>query len=447
MVGQLLLLALLILLNAFFAASEIAMISLNDTKIKNMADDGDKKSIKLVKLLKEPGKFLATIQIGITFAGFLASAFASQSFADNLAELVVKAGLPLNVSMVRGLSVMIITLLLSYFSLVLGELVPKRIAMQNPEKISFFAIGPLTVISKVASPFVKFLNFSANFFIKLTGGDPHASEQRLTEEEIRMMIDVGEEKGAIQRIEKELINNIFDFNDKYASDIMTHRTEVLALPKDAGLEEVIKLYSEEKYTRIPIYKENIDNIIGILHVKDVIEYFSGEKDSDFSIERLMRKPVYVPESKPIDKLFREIQRSKVHMVIVIDEYGGTSGIITIEDMIEEIMGNIFDEYDVVEDEYRKIDENSYYFDGGIDLDSVAEILDIELPIRDYDTLSGYLVSLIGRIPLDGDKTVIRERNITYKIIKAEDKKITEVEVSIDKSLLAQTDQNNEGRKE
>lgn len=425
---KVLLLVLLISINAFFAASEIALISLNDNKVRNDALEGDKKSQKLATLLKEPGKFLATIQIGITLAGFLASASASQSFAGELVGLLEPLSLPVSDGVLHGAVVVVITFILSYFTLVLGELVPKRVAMQHPEKLSRIAIGPLSFISKASAPFVSLLNHSTNFFIRLFGGDPKAGEEKLTEEEIRMMIDVGEEKGAILKIEKELINNIFEFNDKTASDIMTHRTDIVGISSDLDVREAMELFASEKYTRIPVYDENIDNIVGVIHVKDVLEWIIKGEGGESNIKDIMNKPVFVPQSKPIDELFRELQRSKIHMVVVIDEYGGTSGIVTMEDLIEEIVGNIFDEYDIVEDEYKKLGDGRHFFRGTIDLDKVAGIIDLELPVKEYDTLSGYLVGLLGRIPKDGETKSIKNQGLEFKILKVKDKRIEEVEI-------------------
>lgn len=424
MSSQLLILFLLILINAFFSASEIALISLNHNKIKVIAEEGDVKAIKLNNLLKEPGKFLATIQIGITFAGFLASAVASESFADKLVFLSQKIGLSISPQLLKSLSVMFITIILSYFTLVLGELVPKRIAMKKYEEISKIVVEPLSFLAYITSPFVKFLNFSSDIFLKLVRIDTDKDESDVTEEEIRMMISIGEEKGTIQEIEKELINNIFDFNDKYAKDIMTHRTNVVALSNDAILEEIIPIIHLEKYTRFPIYKDSIDNIIGILHVKDLIQYIiEHQKNDKFSLDNIIRKPYFVPDSKPIDELFRELKLVRTHLVVVIDEYGGTAGIITIEDLLEEIVGSILDEYDDEETNYKTIDDKTFILNGAICLDDVEKILDVELPVDDYDTLSGFVISLIGRIPEENEKPTVNTQGLTLTVEKIQDKKI------------------------
>lgn len=429
MFTQLFFLAVLILLNAFFAASEIALISLNDNKLKMMAEEGDKKARLLQKLLSNPSGFLATIQIGITLAGFLASAFASQTFADQLVALIQRTGIPVSQGILKAFSVALITLILSYFTLVMGELVPKRIAMQKSEKISRLAARPLLFLARIARPFVIFLTHSTNFFVKILGGNPDADEEEVTEEEIRMMIDVGEEKGTIQEIEKEMINNIFDFDNKLVADIMTHRTDIAAVPMDANLEEIIELVHEEKFTRIPVYEETIDNIIGILHVKDLLKFINcgdSHYTEPFKLEELLRIPYFVPESKKIDELFQELQMNKNHMAVVIDEYGGTAGIVTIEDLVEEIVGNILDEYDEEEKDFEKLDDNTYLMSGSIGLEEVEELMNIKLPSEEYDTLGGFIIGQLGRIPNPEETPTVELDDVTFKVEEIEEKRIVKV---------------------
>ncbi|KJS21370.1 MAG: hemolysins-related protein containing CBS domains [Clostridiaceae bacterium BRH_c20a] len=425
---QLLILAGLILLNAFFAASEIAMISLNDNKIKVMAEDGDKKAQLIKKLLYEPSRFLATIQIGITLAGFLASALASQSFADRLVVFIQASGVAVSSTVIKPFAVIVITLILAYFTLVLGELVPKRLAMQKSEEISRFSVGPLTLLGYITAPFVKFLTLSTNFFISALGGDPNANEEHVTEEEIRLMVDVGEEKGTIQEIEKKMINNIFDFDDIVASDIMTHRTEIVSISIDLGLQEIIDVISSEEFTRIPVYENSIDNIIGILHVKDLIKLVNiCAENQQFDLKKIIRQPHFVSKSKKANDLFKELQESKVHMAVLIDEYGGTAGIVTIEDLLEEIVGSIFDEYDhEEEEEFEKLDENTYLFDGTISLDKAERIIGVKLPTEEYETLSGYLIGQLGKFPINGENPVIELDEIIFKVEEIDEKRISKI---------------------
>lgn len=430
---EIIILVILLLLNAFFAASEMALVSINDNKIKQMAENGDKKAILVRKLLQEPGNFLATIQIGITLAGFLASAFAAGRFAADLGLFLSNLGVPVSRAILDTLSTIIITLVLSYFTLVLGELVPKRLALIKAEKVSFAVVTPLTWLSKLTYPFVKLLNGSTNVIVKLFGVDPYAEEENVTEEEIRMMVDVGQEKGTIQDAEKEMINNIFEFDNKTVSDIMTHRTNIVAIPVGFSLKETVHLVNEEKYTRIPVYEENIDHIIGILHVKDLIQFLeSGEHDA-FDLKQMVRDPYYVLESIPIDHLFRDMQKNNVHLAIAIDEYGGVDGIVTIEDLIEEIVGNIFDEYDEPEldiADIEMVDQYNYVMAGTTNLYEVEEALNVELPTQDYDTLSGFIIGQLGYIPGTEERPAIEYKDIIFAVAEMDDKRIIRVKVSM-----------------
>lgn len=431
MTTQILFLILLIGVNAFFAASEIALISLNDNKIKIMADEKNLKAIQLVKLLSEPSRFLATIQIGITLAGFLASAFAAESFADPLVNIIKAYDLPITDSVLRVLTVTVITIILSYFTLVLGELVPKRVAMKKAESIAFFVVTPLTVLSKVTSPFVKFLTTSTNFCVRLFGIDPSSNDDDVTEEEIRMMIDVGEEKGTIHEREKIMINNIFEFNNKTAEDIMTHRMELVGIPHDIGLRKLIDIVKTEQYSRIPVYNESIDNIIGVLYVKDLLPLIVEEAEDDFELDSYIRKPFFVPIQKKIDELFFELQATNIHIAIVIDEYGGTAGIVTVEDLLEEIVGNIFDEYDEEEDkEFKQIDETIFEVKAMISLEELEEHLEVELPVEEYETLNGFLIGLIGNIPSKDEEIEVQFKNLYFKVIEVTDKRIEKVIIEV-----------------
>lgn len=421
----------LVALNAFFAASEMAFISLNDNKINVMAEEGDPKAIVLSRLLAEPTKFLSTIQIGITLAGFLASAFASDSFADPLVQWIAPNIPWLGETTLRSLVMVLITLILSLISLVFGELVPKRIAMKYHEKISFSVVGVIHFIEIVFNPFVRLLTFLTNLTVRLFGIDPNEETRAITEEEIRMMVDVGEEKGSIRETEKAMINAIFDFDNTAVADIMTHRTEISGLSVDATFEEVKAFVNDERYTRFPVYEDTIDNIIGVLHIKDLLRSIGNGSVEHFDLRQLIREPYFVPESKKTDALFRELQKEKVHLAVVIDEYGGTAGIITIEDLLEEIVGNIFDEYDDEEKEILALNHYTYDVLGSVNLEELDETCDLGLPeevLEDYDTLSGFLVSLLGHIPEDNEQVDLVYRNLRFKILQAEDKVIEKVRI-------------------
>jgi len=423
---ELLLLLALILFNAFFAASEIALISLNDNKIKLMAEEGDYKAKLLAKLLSEPGRFLATIQVGVTLAGFLASAFAARNFAGPLINLMNAVGVPVSEVWLEGLAVTLITMVLAYFSLVLGELVPKRLAMQNAERISMFVVRPLNTLSVMAHPFVRLLTASANFFIRLFGFDPHAEEANVTEEEIRLMVNVGEEKGVIDQIEKDMIHNIFEFDNKLVSEIMTHRIDITGIPLSSELSDLLTLISGKKYTRFPVFKDDIDDIVGILHIKDIVKFLSINHQRPFALQEVMRRPHFVPTSKKTDELFKELQKNKIHMAVVIDEYGGTAGIVTMEDLIEEIMGNIFDEYDEDEPDIEELDQNTFVINGSLSLDVVKDFFEVELPIDDYDTLSGFIIGQLGRIPGEKETPAVEYSGMVFKVEQVEEKRIIKV---------------------
>lgn len=428
---EIVILVILILLNAFFAASEIALISLNDNKIKMMADEGHKKAQLLHQLLSEPSRFLATIQIGITLAGFLASAFAAENFASVLATYLYDWGVPLTKAMLGTISVFIITIILSYFTLVFGELVPKRLAMKKAEPISMIAVIPLTTLSKVSAPFVKFLTWSTNVIVRLFGVDPNAQDEDATEEEIKLMLDIGKERGTIQETESVMINNIFAFDNTYVTDIMTHRTNIVGIPADATIRDVVRIVNEEKYTRFPVYEEDMDKIVGIFHVKDLIEFMEHEDNRPFEIRKIVRSPFYVIGSMRTDDVFKELQKNKTHMAIVLDEYGGTDGIVTVEDLLEEIVGNIFDEYDEHEEEEIEIiqsSDNEYIILGTTSLDDVEEILKLNLPIDQYETLSGFFIGELGRFPEANETPTITYQNTDFHAVEVDELRISKIKV-------------------
>ncbi len=424
MIGQLTVLVVLIAVNAFFAATEIAFISLNDAKLSKQANEGDKKAKQIKKMLQDPSKFLATIQIGITLAGFLSSAFASDAFAARLASVLDKT-FPMGIEFWSTLSIIIVTLILSYFSLVFGELVPKRLAMKYSTKVSRVAVGCIRVLSVIARPFVKFLTWSTNAISKIFGVSEN-EEEVVTEEDIRDMIDAGEEDGTIEEQEKEMINNVFEFNDRVVSEVMKHRTEVLAMEINSDMDEVLKVLDEYKYSRVPIYEENIDNIKGVLYVKDLFKYIRTNKK--IKVKDMLRKAYFVSESKPINEVFREFQTNKVQLAVVVDEYGGTAGIITMEDIIEELVGNILDEYDEEEIEYKIIDDNTFKVNGNMTIYDFEKIVKVKIPEGDYDTISGYLIEQLGRIPKDNEKPVIETESATYKIEKNKGQRILLIKV-------------------
>ena len=425
MITQIIVLIILIALNAFFAASEIAYIALNDAKIEKKAKEGKKKAQQIQKMLETPSKFLSTIQIGITLAGFLSSAFASDAFASKLAPVLNNA-IPIGIGAWQNISIIIITIILSFFTIIFGELVPKRLAMKHYEKIAFATIGAIKTISVITAPFVKLLSVTTNAISKIFGVGEN-EEEIVTEEEIKMMVDQGKEDGTIQEDEKEYINNVFEFNDIVASEIMTHRTDIFAVDINTSaaelLEEIIK--DDCKHSRIPVYDETIDEIKGILYVKDIIKNITKKT---FKIKNIMKEAYFVSQNKLINGIFKELQKSKRQMAIVVDEYGGTAGLITMEDILEEIVGDIYDEYDDIEEEYEKIDDKTYIVSGKMPIYDVNKLLNSNIPEGDYDTLSGYLQEELGRIPTEEELPIIETEELTFKIEEYEDKRILKVKV-------------------
>ena len=421
---QILILIILIGLNAFFAASEIAFISLNDNKIEKQAREGNKKAKQIQKMLETPSKFLATIQIGITLAGFLSSAFASDTFADVLAPILNDL-IPIGVAVWQSISIVLITIILSFFTLIFGELVPKRLAMKNYEKMAFASIGVIRMISILTAPFVRFLTFSTNIISKLFGVDS-TDEQTVTEEEIRMMVDVGQEKGNINIEEKKMINNVFEFNDRIASEIMVHRTNMVAVDINMTISEVVeKMAEDRRYSRIPVYDENIDDIKGIVYLKDIL---ISNKNWNAKIKSLVKEAYFVPETKLVNELFEELRKNKKQIAIVIDEHGGTAGLVTMEDILEEIVGEIYDEYDKVEKKFEKIDEKTFILEGDIPIYEVEKIIGIDIPEGDYDTLSGYLLENLERIPNDKEKPIFKTEKAIFKVEKCKENKILKVKI-------------------
>ncbi len=423
------LLFILILVNAFFAMSEIAVISLNDNKIKKMADDGNKKAKKILKLTADSSGFLSTIQIGVTLAGFLTSASSSQAFVQYLEPQIIKLFGLINInnaSLANGISVIVITLITSYFSLVLGELAPKKIGMHHSEKVSFKVVGFLLFIQKLTKPFIYVLSFSTNLVARIFGIDPHADPDNVTEEEIRMMVDVGEEKGVIEESQKEMINNIFEFDDIPIADVMTHRTDVTAVEVTDHIDEALKASIEEGFSRIPVYEDDLDNVVGVLYIKDLLTFVGKDLPSNITAGEKMREAYYVPESKKCGDLFTEMTEKHIQMAIVVDEYGGTAGIITLEDLIESILGNIQDEYDDEEEDVEQLSENIFTIDGTTDIEEVSEILDRKLPEGDYETLGGMIMAELGYIPSPDDLPTVEIANVLFTVESLDERRIDRV---------------------
>lgn len=422
---KLIILIVLILVNAFFAAAEIAVISLSETKLRRQAEEGDKKAAKLLSLTQTPDHFLSAIQIAITLAGFLSSAFAADSFSDPLVDwLVGDVGVTaLSPAALNNLMVVLITVVLSYFSLVLGELAPKRIAMKKTEGVARFALGPVCVVAAVFRPVIWLLSKSTNGVLRLLHIDPNADPEDVSEDEIRMMVDLGEERGAIEASEKELIENIFEFNNTTAEDVMIHRTDMVMVWAEDAKDDVLHAILTSGRSRFPVYQEDADDIVGILNARDFL--LNAQEEDPKPLGALIRPAYFVPESVRTDVLFRDMQSKKVHMAIVVDEYGGTSGLVTMEDLLEEIVGNIYDEFDPLEEkEIEQTEPGVWKVSGSCDLETVAEALDMEFPEEEEsDTLGGLVFAQISVIPEDGAQIEVDAWGLHIKVLNFTDRRV------------------------
>lgn len=425
---QIIILILLTLVNAFFACAEMAMVSVNKNKIRKLAEDG-KNSAKLVlKFLDEPTKFLSTIQVAITLAGFFSSASAAAGLSEPVGMWLKQYG----ISHGEQISLIAVTLILSYFTLVFGELVPKRIALQKPEAISLFIVKPIRTVSKIASPFIRLLTFSTNLVTKPFGMKEGNTEEMLSREEIKSLVREGQVHGILDRKEKEMINSIMEFEDKMAKEIMTPRVNVFAINILEPVEEYLEELLDARYSRIPVYEEDTDNIIGILFIKDFLREAIKNGFDNVNLRTILRKPYLVPESKLIKDLFRELQQSKKQIAILIDEYGGFSGIVTMEDLVEEVMGDIEDEYDPAASKIARIDDNTYIIDGLVTIGELNNRLDLDLYSENYDTISGYLIDQIGFIPKEEDDRTIEIGHLVFKLESVKHKRIDKVKLYIGK---------------
>ena len=429
-IGWLLLLQVaLILLNAVFACAEIAVLSVNEVKLNKMCAEGNRKAKRLSKLTAQPARFLSTIQVAITLAGFLGSAFASENFSDGLADWLISLGVAIPHGTLDTICVIIITLILSYFTLIFGELVPKRIAMKKSEQVALGISGLVTVISKLFAPIVSLLSVSTNGVLRLIGIDPNEEEEQLGEEDIRMMVDASSEHGGIDHEEKEFIQNVFEFDDLTAEEIATHRTDVDLLWMDESMDEWAETIRGTRHNRYPICEDSADNVVGILNAK---EYFRlADKSRDNVMRSAVRAPYFVPETKNIDSLFAELKTTKQHIAILIDEYGGFSGIVTMEDIIEEVMGDIDDEFDEDEPEIQKVSDDTYVMDGSMDLDDIDEELDIDLESENSETIGGFILDILGEIPDEEDVgKVVEFENYRFTIDSVRDRRIEQITMQI-----------------
>ena len=425
MLGLIILQIVLIALNAIFACAEIAVLSINETKLERMADQGDKRAKRLFKLTREPAKFLATIQVAITLSGFLGSAFAADSFSEPLVAWILSLGVKIPENTLDTIAVVVITLILSYFTLVFGELVPKRVAMKKAEALGLGISGLVSGISSAFKPIVWFLSVSTNGVLRLLGIDPNESDEQVNEEEILMMVDAGSEKGAIDEQEKEFIQNVFEFDDLTAEEIAVHRTEVTFLWMEDPMEEWVKTIHDSRHTLYPVCDGSPDNIVGILNAKD---YFRLE---DRSREEVMREavktPFFVPETIKADVLFRKMKKTRNVMAIVLDEYGGMVGIITLNDLIEQLVGDLGEdtaEEEAAEPHVEQLDENTWAIVGNAELQDIEEALGVDIGLEEVETFTGLVFGELDMIPSDGPQDIELDfKGLHIHITKVEDHQI------------------------
>ena len=425
--GQILVLILLTAINAFFSGTEMAVVSVNKNKIKRLAEEGDKRATLILKLSEDSTGFLSTIQVAITFAGFFSSATAATGISKVLGERLSTWGLPQS----DILAMIVITIILSFFTLVFGELVPKRIALQKAEKFSLAAVKPVYAVSRAMRPFISLLSASTKGVLRLLGMHNDNQEEEVSEEEIRAMLQTGKETGVFNETEQDMITSIFLFDDKKAKEVMTQRSDIVGIdlnePKEKCIEEVIN----SRHTKIPVYEDEIDKIVGILSMKEVMIQFYEKGVSDVDIRALMQPAVFVPEGKLIDKLFKEMQKDRIRMVVVVDEYGGVSGILTIEDLIEEIVGDLYEEHEEVEEEFMYLGSGHYRVSGKMLLSDLREELNIKIE-SECDTLSGYLVEELEHIPQEDELPLsIEVDDVEYTVLSIQDHAISWVQITME----------------
>lgn len=428
MIKQILLQIILIALNAFFAATEIAVISLNEKKVRALAEDGNKKAVKMLKIIEEPTQFLSTIQIGITLAGFLGSAFAADNFAEVLSSAISKAfNLSAdNTKIINTVAVVLVTLILSYFTLIFGELVPKRIAMKHKEKLANSVCGIISFLAAVLKPIIWFLTTSTNAVLRLVGIDPHEKEEPVSEEDIVLMLDAGADEGSLDHDDIEYIKNVFKLDKMTAEDVMTPRKSVISISYDASDKEILEIIEEESYSRIPVYEDNPDKIIGILHACD---YLLKRNEKNFDLKSILHTPVFVPETVSLDVLFKDMQTDHNHLAVVVNEYGETSGIVTMEDILEEIVGEIWDERDEEIDEFKKIGDNTYKVLCTASLEDFREYFKLEDEEElDVSTVNGWITEITGIIPEVNYS--FDYKNLTVTITKADQFMTHEIKVVV-----------------
>ncbi len=420
------LLFFLITLNAFFAASEVAITNVRKARLKQLLEEGRRAAAIAERLAEDSSRFLATIQVGVTLAGFFAAATAAMTLGESLRPLIAQVPVAFIAQSSRTVAVMLVTLLLAFVVLVLGELVPKTIALQYPEAIALFVARPIDVLATLLSPLIRLVISLSNLIASPFGIQQAGSMPFITEEEIMTMVDAGEEEGVIEEDEKKMIYSIFELGDTLAREVMVPRIDVVALEQSTSVDEALDVILAKGHSRIPVYEETIDNIIGLLYAKDLLAYLR-DGYQNVHLKEVLRPAYFIPESKKVDELLQDLQQRKVHMAIVVDEYGGTAGLVTIEDILEEIVGEIQDEYDAEESFIEKESDTVFVFNARIDLDDVNRLLDVKLPTGEGDTLGGLIYSQLGKVPAAGDQLVVN--GVVIEVLSVSGRRIRKVRVS------------------
>ncbi|MBC1779118.1 hemolysin family protein [Listeria booriae] len=425
---QLILIAVLTLLNAFFASAEMALVSLNKNRVRSQAEQGDKKAVLLVKLIDDPSRFIATIQVGITLAGFFSSAAAATSIASVLGT---RFG---GTAFANEMAVVVVTIILSYITLVFGELYPKRIALQKAEAISRFAVRPILIISTILTPFVKFLSLSTNVLVKLTRMDKGASDEKMTREEMQLIIETGRRDGAIENAELAMLRGVFEMDTIYAKEVMVPRTDSFMIDANEDSSVLVDKLLEKNFSRIPVYLDDMDSVYGILHMKD---FFAAARKYGFDnidVKLLVKEAFFVPETIFVDDLLKEMQKSHNQMAILMDEYGGVAGLVTVEDLLEEIVGEIDDEYDAITDEVKMLDARTFIVEGGMAIDDFNERFHVTLPDKGIDTIAGFVLTQIKTIPEDDDEVILEYEQFTFIVTEMKDSRIIAMRVEINEEM-------------
>ena len=425
---------LLILIGGFFAASEIALITVRRSRLTQLADEGSRSARTARRLTEDPSRFLATIQIAITFLGFLAGAVGAAAFSRYLAELIDDIPWGPIQDAASGIAFVIVTLLIALASIVVGELVPKTLALNFPERLALWVAAPIGFLQSLLSPVVWLVSRVSAVLVRLLGGTERPQGGYLSTEELKLLVETGSEQGGIEEEEKEMIHGVIELREKAVHEVMVPRIGIRAVNVDDSFDEVLDTIVRAGHSRLPVFRENLDQIIGILYAKDLLPYLkgNGRSENDIDIRTMVRPPVYVPESKAVDDLLHEMQVAKRHIAIVVDEYGGTAGLVTLEDVVEEIVGEIQDEYDTEEPMIEDVStdgELAYRVDGRVSMDDLRDLFDLsdddEPDEEAYDTVGGFVVHRVGRIPLPGTEIDFRG-DVTLRVEAAEPRRVARV---------------------